>query len=174
MEDAQVKRDESPIIICDASVLIDYIKSEPRVLLLTSKNIGRLHTPAQVLGEVKQLDSKTAKRLGIVIIQPVLSQLKEASIRGGPLSRSDKLVFIMSRDAGCTCWTSDHSLRKRCLDEGLNVLWGLEMLIILCEKGHLSKIGATRVARLVRSSGAFITDEVIANFEAKINKINKR
>lgn len=170
MEDASIiihKRS----IICDASILIDYILSNRNILFSASKYIGQLIVPGPIFDEVNQLDYETAEQLGLRIIAPELHQIKEASDRGGSLSRSDKLTFVMARDAECFCCTSDLNMRKLCLDHNVKVLWGLELMIMLCEIGRLSKAKAIRIVEKIKLNGAFITDEVIEDFKAKIEDI---
>ena len=165
--------DESAVvIISDANVLIDYYRADKRILPLISKHIGTIIVPRPVFEEVKQINEMEVEDLGLIIIEPDFSQLKEASIRGGPLSMTDKLTFIMARDNGFICWTSDAHLRKRCCEGGVQVFWGLEIMLPLCEGGHLSEKAALRVGRRIHEENKlYITEEILERFEKKVRAI---
>jgi len=174
MGDVRVTEQSATIIMSDASVLIDYAKADPRILRLICEHIGEIYVPNLVFDEVDQIDEREAKRLGLKIIEPMLSQIEEAGVRGGPLSRSDKLTFIMARDLECICWTSDANLKRRCDAEKIRAIWGLEIMLMLVQKGHLTESIATNTARTIKKNGAHLNDAVVMKFEKKVKALSRR
>ena len=100
------------LFIADANVLIDYIKTYPTVLGLVAKHVGPVYVATDILMEVEQLDSAQCQAIGLRTIEGNLSQLAEASQRGGPLSFEDKLCLVLARDNGWTCLSNDRPLRE--------------------------------------------------------------
>jgi rRNA-processing protein FCF1 len=171
MGDVKVTEQSVRIIITDASVLIDYMKADPGILQSVSTNIGEVHVHKLAFEEVDQIDEQEVIRLGLKITEPQLSQVEEASVREGPLSRSDKLAFLMARDFGWICWTSDANLKRRCDEENVRAIWGLEMMLKLARMGCLSGEKALDVARKIKKNGAYLHESVIEDFENKVRSI---
>ena len=71
--------------IADANVLIDYAKTSPAILGLMAQHVG-VYVAVDVLEEVEQLDVAQCLAIGLKIVDGNLTQLTEASKRGGPLS----------------------------------------------------------------------------------------
>ena len=159
------------IIISDACVLIDYCRTNKKILRLVSRHIWRVYVLRPVFTEVNELDEPTADRLGIKIIEPELTHIQEAGKRGGGLSRTDRLCVLVAKDKGWICWTNDIGLRKLCRKENIQVYWGLEAMIFLCRLGHITKEDAIETARQIHKiNKKHITEEIIDRF---INKINE-
>ncbi len=152
-------------LISDANVLIDFAAADMEVLGILARSLGRIHVARDVLREVKAITEAEARRLGLLICEPSLEEIMEASIRGGALSTRDKLCLAMARTRGWACLTNDHSLRKKCTEAGVRPLWGLEALLLLVRKGHLSKPRATKTAHLIRQNNPHhITEEILVRF----------
>ena len=152
-------------LISDANVLIDFAAADLEVLGTLARSLGRIHVARDVLREVKALTESEATQLGLFICEPSLEEIREAAVRGGALSSRDKLCLAMARNRGWACLTNDHSLRKKCTEAGVRPLWGLEALLLLVRKGHLSKPCATKTAHLIRRNNPHhITAEIVARF----------
>ena len=160
--------DHETVLICDTCVLIDYLKNNREILTLAVKHIGPVMVTTTVMDETDQLDRRTAEELGITIIDPSLAILKDALKTDGSPSRSDKVTFAVAKNEGCTCWTSDKGLRMLCIKHDIKVLWGFEVMLLLCEGRHLTGAAALKTARNINAINRYITDEVLADFEAKI------
>lgn len=172
MGDVRITDDTTAVIISDASVLIDYYLADRRILSLIIENLGTIVVPRQVFDEVEQIDEAEAEDLGLIVIEPEYSQVTEASARGGPLSRADKLILILARDNNYICWTNDSHLRKRCVENSIRVYWGLEIMFPLCEGGHLPEHDAIRTGRSIYEINRFyITDEILQRFENRVRSI---
>jgi rRNA-processing protein FCF1 len=164
--------DDRPPIIVDACVLIDFASVNPIILNLAAKHIGPVIVTSQVLEEVEEFDEERAAETGLTVIRPDEDLINHAVSHRSNLSTSDKVFFSLARDRGYICWTSDRELRKLCVKHGIKVLWGLEVMLILCEGGHLTRTAALRTARSINRINRYITDEVLADFETKIEGIS--
>ena len=159
------------VVICDANILIDYAKANKKIIGLATKHLYDIWVPLPIWEEVKDLLQGDIDALGLTIFEPKLEQIVEASDRhGGGLSDEDKLCFIISRDEKAICATNDKNLRKICANNSIEVLWGLEMMIELCEAEKLGIVLAERVVRKIAQENITITDEIIKRFIERINK----
>jgi len=168
LEAAQIKCSLPKAIICDADVLIDYLDSNKRIFPKISKQICVVYIPLPILSEVKQLVGVEAKKLGLIIFEPTLKQVTEASQRGGPLSFEDKICLIMARDERWACVTNDRNLRKKCREEGVDVMWGFDLMLLLNQKGELSKKEAQDTANKIRTNNPYIKVETLSEFTKKL------
>ena len=69
--------------------------------------------------------------------------------------------------------TNDKNLRKACLKRNGNVIWGLELLVILVEKSEYSIDDAIRVGKKICECNERITDKDVSDFIKKLEKIRK-
>jgi len=156
-------------LVVDANVLIDYAESQPQVLALITHVISPLWIARPLLREVQRLDERECEELGLGVIDPSFEQLVEAGSLGGPLSFEDWLCLILARDRDCICVTNDRRLRKECLASGVQVLWGLELMVELVSRKMLRTEEAIQVARAIqRGNPTHITPAVIERFEKRV------
>ena len=154
-------------IISDASVLIDYAKSAPNILKLTSAHIEQLYVALPVLREVDQLSIDDAGRLGMKVIEPTIVQFTEAvqlQQTKPALSWQDTLCFVLARDNGLACLTTDKPLRNYCLANNISCLWGFEIMIPLISCGKLDAEKAYKIAQDIRSKNKYIRAETVEKF----------
>jgi len=157
------------IVICDANILIDYAKANKKILGQITKHLYEIWVPLPVWEEVNGLSDEDAATLDINIIEPSLAQTYEAAnMYGGGLSDEDNMCFIMARDEKAVCATNEKPLRKKCRENNIEVLWGLEMMVQLCEEGKLTVQSAERGARKIAKDNITITDEIINRFIERI------
>ena len=156
---------ESVLLISDACVLIDYCKAECHdIISLISRHYLPIKVPFPVLKEVNQLTYDEAAKLGIGLLEVTLEQMREANTRGGP-SQQDRLCFIAARDINGAVWSNDRQLRKICKEHGIQVYWGLEMLLIMIKLGHLKEKRARDAAiRIHKIDPHYITETVLNHF----------
>jgi predicted nucleic acid-binding protein len=156
-------------LLVDASVLIDFAGTDPTVLTLVASHLAPVHVLRPVLAEVDQLDATGCDRLGLRIAEASLDQLLAAGARRGELSFEDRLCLIVARHEGWVCVTNDLALRKTCSNEGVSVLWGLELLLGLVEAGQLDSTDALSVATQIHlSNPRHITREILAEFQRRL------
>lgn len=157
------------LFIADANVLIDYIKTYPTVLGLVAKHVGPVYVATDILMEVEQLDLAQCQAIGLRTIEGNLSQLAEASQRGGPLSFEDKLCLVLARDNGWTCLSNDRPLREACKAQGVSVAWGLEIMLGLVEGKHLTAAAAIRTAQSIHEDNPlYITTKILNKFQKMV------
>ncbi|MBN2339255.1 MAG: hypothetical protein JXP48_12015 [Acidobacteria bacterium] len=163
---------KSPILLIDANVLIDYQKSDLAVLELAAHYVGEIHVLTAIIEEVDGLAAGDFERLGLKVDDPDVNQLLRAGRRRGPLSFGDYLCLIVAADAGFTCVTNDKSLRKACLDEGVAVMWGLELMVKLVQANSLRAAEAVNIARRIHGSNPLhIPQPLLDRFAEKVARI---
>ena len=159
------------IVICDANILIDYAKANKKIIGLATEYLYEIWIPLPVWEEVNDLSNQDAKTLNINITEPTLAQTYEAAnMFGGGLSSEDNMCFIVARDEKAICATNEKPLRKKCEDNGIDVLWGLEIMVQLCELGKLSSGMAAKTAQKIASDNPTITETIIDRFLKCINE----
>lgn len=164
------------VVIADANVLIDYAKSDRTVLELFSKHLGTITVPRPLLREVAQLDEGECLRLGLVLVDGSVEQLIEAAKRRGKggLSFEDCLCLILARDSGWVCLSNDRPLRKLCQEEGIEVRWGLSLMLDLVLGELLPSVEAIKIAQAIQASNPrYITKKIVAEFARKLRAHRK-
>ena len=160
------------VIICDANILIDYAKANKKIIGLIAKDLYEIWVPLPVWAEVKDLSKDDAETLGINIIEPSLAQTYEAAeMFGGGLSSEDNMCFIMARDEKAICATNEKPLRKKCIANGIETIWGLHLMLELCKIGKLKADVAEKAAEQIAKVNSRMTEKVLKEFIAKLKSI---
>ena len=160
------------IVICDANILIDYAKANKRIIGLVTKHLYEIWVPLPVWEEVKDLSDNEAEILGLKISEPSLAQTYEAAnMHGGGLSDEDHMCFVMARDEKAICATNEKPLRKKCLENDIEVLWGLQIMLQLCESGKLKVDMAAKTGEKIVKMNPRITQKVLDDFISKLEDI---
>jgi len=82
------------LMIMDACVLIDFIKTERSVLELVVKHVGPLHVASPVVDEVKEIDDENELvALGLITVEPEIEDAYTAGSQSGTLSFEDWLCL---------------------------------------------------------------------------------
>jgi predicted nucleic acid-binding protein len=151
-------------------VLIDYIKTDRTVLELFVKYVGPLYVTSPVVDEVDEIDDENELvSLGLFIIEPEIEDAYTAGVRSGPLSFEDWLCLLTAKRHGFTCVTNDKNLRKLCRQEGVSLLWGLELLVELHKVGGIQIKEAESIAQAIQlSNPRHITDKIVTRFKDTI------
>jgi len=165
----------SKIFILDANVLIDYAESDLRVLSLAASHLGQVSVASHLLGEVDQIDEQDCRDLGIVVVEATMDQVAEAATGRGSLSFEDRLCLAIARDEGYSCVTNDRPLRLKCEELNVHVLWGLELMIELVRRKHLSSQAAIATAEGIHARNPqYITANIIGRFRAKVRSLSAK
>jgi predicted nucleic acid-binding protein len=156
----------------DACVLIDFIKTERAVLELVVKHVGPLYVTSPVIDEVNEIDDENELvALGLIIIEPEIEDAYTAGSRSGPLSFEDWLCLLTAKRHGLICVTNDKNLRKLCRQEGVSLLWGLELLAELHKAGGIPATEAETIAQAIRRSNPrHITEKIVSRFTDTIRR----
>jgi rRNA-processing protein FCF1 len=155
-------------LVPDANVVIDYVESDVRILLLMAAHIAPIHIPSPVLDEVAQLPQQKAEGLGLHVVEPTLAQATEAAAGTGQISFQDRLCLVTARDNGWHCVTNDRALRRACAGAGVEVMWGIEAMRPLVAVGRLSPSRALAVAERIARMNPYITEAIIRRFRSQI------
>lgn len=166
---------DQPPLIADANVLIDYIESDRFILGLLARHVGPLYVAVPVLDKVDQLSAGECERLGMTLVDPTTEELVEAGEGKAGLAFDDTVCVIMARDNLWRCVTNDRALRRACTAEGVGVLWGLEVMLLLVQAGALGAEDACLVANKIQlANPAFITAKIVSEFETKARQTAKK
>lgn len=158
-------------LIADANVLIDYLDADPTVLALIAEETGPVMIAAAVLAKVDQLDTSICDKLGMRIVNASLDQLREAGQRRPGLAFDDMVCLVLARDNEWCCVTNDRALRAACESCGVEVRWGLEVMLPLVARNALSADEATEVALTIhKNNQAYISVSIVERFKAKVAK----
>ncbi len=163
-----MKAHQFKAIISDASVLIDYVKTNRRVLQLTVKHVCEVYVPLAVVNEVKDISLSEMEKLGLIIFEPTLDQMLNAVNKPFGLSFEDQLCFLIAKENGWVCATNDKQLRTQCAAEKVEVIWGLEIMALLNKGGYLEKSEAEKTAEKIGEYNRYISKELIKKFIAKL------
>ncbi len=167
------KRQRNPqLMIMDACVLIDFINADRAILQLVVKYVGPLHVASPVVDEVNQIDDENELvELGLIIIEPEIEDAFAAATQPGPTSFQDRLCLLAAKRHGFTCVTNDKNLRKLCKQEGVPLLWGLQLIVELHKAGGIPGKSAEMIAQTIRKSNPkHITAEIVSRFTEIIRR----
>jgi len=157
-------------MVMDACVLIDFIKADRDVLRLVSRHVGPLHVISSVMLEVKDIGSENdLVALGVIVIEPEIEDAYVAASLSGSISFEDWLCLMTAKRHGFTCVTNDRSLRKVCIQQGVSLIWGLELVAELFEADGIRIEEAEAFARRIRQANPrHITEEILSRFLDRI------
>jgi hypothetical protein len=154
------------IAICDANILIDFVKADKQVIAKIAELYEKVNVPDIILHEVGVLSEQEATNLGLTIVETPL-ELEE--IIG--LSYQDRTCLYYVREEKWDCLTNDCLLRRYCKDAGGTVVWGLELLLKLVNTKLITKSKAEKIARTINKVNPEINDKVLTEFMTKLDKI---
>lgn len=154
------------LMIMDACVLIDFIKTDSSVFRLVAKYVGPIHVLSAVVEEVNQVEKEEDLiELGLVVVEPEMEDAYAAAGGAGPTSFQDRLCLLTAKRHGFACITNDTNLRKLCKQEGVRMLWGLELLAELHKAGGISGKDAEALGQAIRETNPkHITAEIVGRF----------
>ncbi len=164
-------RDPIPLLILDACVLIDYIKAEPALFGIIAGSVDPVHVVSTVYEEVVQLTSlQHMADLGISLVEPEIEDAFEATLMMGSTSFQDNICLLTAKRRDMTCVTNDRNLRKACSEQGVPIMWGLELLLELVRSGGIDHKSATEIGRRIHENNPrHIPPKVLADFEKKLS-----
>lgn len=160
------------LMIMDACVLIDFTKADRGVLQLVVKHVGPLHVASPVVDEVNEVENEQELvDLGLIIVEPEIDDAYRAASLFGPTSFNDNICLFTAKRQGFICVTNDKNLRKRCRQEKVPMLWGLELIALLHKSEGISAKHARMIANGIRASNPkHITGKIVSRFEDIIRR----
>ncbi|MCK9521503.1 MAG: hypothetical protein M0R76_00465 [Proteobacteria bacterium] len=163
------------VLLMDANVLIDYQKSDFSVLGLVNKHVAEIHVLTTIIEEVDGLEIVDCERLGLKTIEPELQQLTRAASKHGQLSFHDHLCLIVASDASFVCVTNDKPLRNACTDAGIDILWGLQLMIALVKANAMCAADAIQTAeKIQRCNPLHISSKLVDHFIKIVSDVEKK
>lgn len=155
-------------IVSDANVVIDYVKANKKVLHLAVKHLCEIYVPLPVLKEVKDISRNELEKLGIFIFDPTIEQLIQAAQQPFGLSFQDQLCLLIAKENHWVCATNDKQLRIQCEAGHVEVIWGLDIMLILNKQGFLDRTEATKTAEKIAEINRYIGKEIVKQFIGKL------
>lgn len=160
------------ILLADADVLIDFVKTQRSVLRLVSEHLGELLVLSEVLDTVDGLTRTECVSLGITVVTLPTEILLEAGAKRGSLSFEDHLGLVAARTNGWTVVTNDGALIRACGECAVKVRRGLRLLLDLVGAGHMTKRAAKQLALAIhRVNPRHINTTVLQRFEDELAKL---
>lgn len=158
------------ILVVDANVLIDYVRSEPEMLRLAATHIGSLLVPSPVALKVRRSWSEQDIELGgLQITVPTKEQFEEAADKPPNPAFDDWCCLIVARDCCGECVTNDSRLRRECTAAGVKVLYGMELLLELAHLKIITANDARRCAGLIqKTSPGFFHVKIMEEFDRRL------
>ena len=163
-----MKAQQFKAIVSDANVLIDYVKANKKILHLAVKHLCEMYVPVPVLKEVKDISRSELEKLGVIIFEPTVDQLIQAAQKPFGLSFEDQLCFLIAKENSWVCATNDRQLRIQCEAGGIDVIWGLEIMVLLNKDGHLERAEAEKTVEKISESNRYIGKDLIKRFIAQL------
>ena len=65
------------------------------------------------------------------------------------LSFQDQLCLLIAKENSWVCATNDKQLRGQCEKDGVEVIWGLEIMVLLNKEGYLERIEAEKTVERI-------------------------
>jgi hypothetical protein len=162
----------SDILLADADVLIDFVKTQPTTLRLVSRHLGQLVVLSEVLDTVDGLTKTDCASLGIKVFTAPTEMLLDAGAKRGRLSFEDHLGFVACRTNRWTMVTNDGALIRVCKEASVQVRRGLRLVLDLVVAGHLSKRAAKQLATAIHVvNPRHIGAAVLRQFEEELGKL---
>jgi rRNA-processing protein FCF1 len=157
------------LLIVDANVLIDYLKTNTSILALAARHLGVIRVASVILDEVEQLGLEDCEDLGLTVVNEPLEILQAAADSAGALSFQDHVRLALAKSNGWICRTNDKPLRRACERDGVQVMWGLRLMIELVHHDALEVSQAHAVAKEIHAiNPRHITPAILARFANEI------
>ena len=162
---------ELKTVITDANVLIDYLDADKKILNLIPGLFKETTIPIDVLNEVEQITIKQITACGFTVYYPDTETYYKAANSENGLSFQDNICIIDSKKNGWGIITNDTRMRSKCEEEGVELFWGLQLMVILVEKGRLSKDEAIKAGEKIEANNTRITGTDLKRFKNKIKTL---
>jgi len=157
-------------LLFDADALIDYIDSNKNIISVATKTLYEIYVPLTIIKEeIRQLSEDEAKNIGIKLFEPTFNQLIEAIKERRGFSFQDRLCLIIAKENNWTCITNDKNLRNKCSGEGVEIMWGLQLMLELYAEKYICKEEAIDTVWKIHKSNSRITKDIVEDFIRKLH-----
>jgi hypothetical protein len=162
------------VLVADGGILSDFVEADVSVLGLIAKCLGPLQVPSLILPQVKNLDVQSCKRLGLGVIECTVEQMLEAGFWNAGLSFEDRICMIIARDVNSTCVTNEFVLQKACAQIGVETLGGLDLIVELRRRLHISASRAEKILRALHSANPYqISNGILTQYQRVVSELMK-
>ena len=166
---------KTTVLLADADVLIDYRESDLAIFSLVGRHVGRVAVLSPVLDEVHGLTAPACARLGIEVIEVETERMLRAAEIESRVSFNDRLCLIACREERWTCVTNDGALQRLCRRHGVEVRYGLGLMVDLVAAGVLTRRRAVAVARRMHAANPLhVNDGVLDRFNKALEDRRQR
>lgn len=154
--------------VVDASVLIDYLETDPEILELANARFGLLIT-GPVFDEVDQLCDPHALGMELVVLEHDQATACLEIQRSRPaLSFADASCIILARSRSLEVLTSDRALRNSCEALGVPTRRSLALLQLLVESRDIDDLRALESAKRVIESNPRMPRDLLREFRRQL------
>lgn len=112
-----------------------------------------------------------------VLVVPDEIKFESQRLRGQKgrhkLSENDCSCLLMASRLKYTCVSNDQELREACRAYGVPMLWELETILQLYERGAFSYERTENYIVALHESSVYITKNIVAQFRAKLDRIKR-
>jgi len=159
-----------PIVVADACVLIDFLGAAEELLVLGARRVWEVHMLTPIVAEIRSLEEGRCDELGLVAVEPEFDLLLEAQTRRRSLSFQDRLCLVYAKNLtpNGVVWTNDKKMRQEAEADGLQVYWGLDLLVELVRQGHAEQEEALDAASAILANARFKVEPIMAQFRAAL------
>lgn len=164
-------QDTTPILLCDACVMLDYLDFAPSILFLTAKHFTQIFIPDVVLLELHNYSQADIENLGIRIQETPISYYLLPLL--GPLSFQDRACLMLSQEMGWTCVTNDQKLRKACDYEQVATIGGFGLLILLAQKKIITIKEGIQAINAIRKGNSWISSSLVEDVISQLEATHK-
>ncbi len=127
-----------------------------------------------VLAEWPSLDLETCAAMGLSVVEETEEQLAQIIEPRGGLSLPDRAALAVARAGGYVLVTNDRALYGVAGTEGIERLWGPEVVAILVENGHLERRRAFSAVKAMRVGKMGSTRSMTQHFIRKVRAASRR
>ncbi|MBP5620514.1 MAG: type II toxin-antitoxin system VapC family toxin [Thermoguttaceae bacterium] len=175
-----------PTLLLDTCVGSDFLNVDAEIVGLASKSLGELLIPRVLMEELsRKFEFDVLDALGLRVVDSSDEILKEAGVfrlkKGFRLlSENDCVCLLTALKNKYTCVTNDRLLQKTCKEHGVQVWWGVEVVLALYEQDGVSYERAENFIVRLRQTTFYVKKEhedeyrrrLLAIKEKKTNQIS--
>ena len=133
----------------DCCALSDFDACRDELLELAARSVA-IASPQLVLAEWPALDLDRCTAMGLTVLDESDEQLLEIAAARRGLSLADRAALTLARDGPYVLVTNDAALHRIAGREGVERIWGPELLAVLVARGSLSRDRAFSAVRAMR------------------------
>ena len=173
-------KNKKPTLLLDTCVVSDFIEVDAEIIRLATKCFGRLHIPNVLMDELtKRFSYDALDALELLVINvseelvddAILFRSKEGMSR---LSVYDCVCFLTAQKYSYTCVTNDLRLQNICKKRGVQVWWGLEIVLKLYDLDAISFQRAESFGIRLNERSPYFKKELLEKFQRRLLELKDK